>query len=176
MRSKIMRSIIGIDPGLTSTGFGVIKADRHSFSHVQHGVIHTDRLQSRGERLVHLYRSLNAILDEFNPQEAGLESIFFAKNVKTAMPVAEARGVILLCLAQRNIPCHEYSPLEVKKAVLSKGRADKSQVQRMMKLAFRLDSLPQPDHAADALAVALCHCNHIRSKILSGIGRGKNVQ
>ena len=94
-----MRSIIGIDPGLTSTGFGVIKADRRSYSHIQHGVIHTDRLQSRGERLVHLYRSLDGILAEFNPQEAGLESIFFAKNVKTAMPVAEARGVILLCLA-----------------------------------------------------------------------------
>ncbi len=171
-----MRSIIGIDPGLTSTGFGVIKADTHSFSHVQHGVIHTDRLQSRGERLVHLYRSLNTILDEFNPQEAGLESIFFAKNVKTAMPVAEARGVILMCLAQRNIPCHEYSPLEVKKAVLSEGRAGKAQVQKMVKFVFRLNTIPQPDHAADALAVALCHCNHTEREILSGIGTDKIVQ
>jgi len=170
-----MSIIIGIDPGLTSTGFGVIKADRRSYSHLQHGVIHTDRLQSRGKRLVHLYRSLDAILDEFDPQEAGLESIFFAKNVKTAMPVAEARGVILMCLAQRNIPCHEYSPLEIKKAILGKGKAGKTQVQIMVKLVFRLDSIPQPDHAADALAVALCHCNHTQSVILSGIGTDKNV-
>lgn len=168
-----MRSLIGIDPGLTSTGYGVIKADRVSYSHVTHGVIQTDRHQSRGERLVHLFRSLDAILEEFNPQEAALESLFFAKNVKTAMPVAEARGVILLCLAQRGIRYREYSPLEIKKSVLSSGRAGKSQVQRMVQLLFRLEELPHPDHAADALAVAFCHCNREQKRIASGIS--KNV-
>jgi crossover junction endodeoxyribonuclease RuvC len=160
-----MKVILGIDPGLTSTGYGVIEADGRSYTHIKHGVINTDPSDSRGERLLQLYRSIDGILDEYKPQEAGLESIFFAKNVKTALPVAEARGVILMCLARHNIPCREYTPLQIKQAVLGRGRAEKAQVQRAIQLIFGLQSLPQPDHASDAIAAALCHSNYSYGKV-----------
>ena len=154
-----MKTIIGIDPGLAATGYGIIKAEGGKHTHVKHGVLVTDPAETRGHRLRSIYSDLEKILREFKPEEAGVESLFFAKNVKTALPVAEAIGVILMCLATWNITFKEYTPLEVKQAVIGKGRGEKHQVQHMIKLIFGLPELPRPDHASDALAVALCHLN-----------------
>lgn len=108
-------------------------------------------------RLSSIYREFSAILSEYKPEQAGIESIFFAKNIKTAIPVAQARGVILLALGERDIRCGEYSPIEIKNAIVGRGRADKKQVQEMVRVILGLEKIPKPDHAADALASALCH-------------------
>ena len=164
-----MRTIIGIDPGLASTGYGVIGVEGSKLHHAGHGVIETGPSMPRGKRLVLLYEELARILSLFEPDEASVEELFFSKNVKTALPVAEARGVILLCLCRRGIPYEEYTPLVIKQSVVGRGRAEKQQVQTMVRLILGLETTPEPDHAADALAAAICHQNstHIH-RIRSG--------
>jgi crossover junction endodeoxyribonuclease RuvC len=107
--------------------------------------------------LVFLYDAMMSLLADYNPSSCGLEKLYFSKNVSTAMAVSEGRGVVQLCLAQFGVPVYEYSPNEVKQAVTSSGRADKTQVQIMVKALLQLDTIPRPDDAADALAIALCH-------------------
>lgn len=155
-----MRRIIGIDPGLSATGYGIIDIKKNRISHVCHGVIRTSPKDSTGERLIVLNNKLRQVLVQMKPDEASVELIYFAKNMKTAIPVAQARGVILLTLAQAGIPVKEYTPLEVKQSVAGRGRADKTQVQNMIKLILQLEEIPSPDHAADALAIAYCHSSH----------------
>ncbi|HUV07145.1 MAG TPA: crossover junction endodeoxyribonuclease RuvC [Spirochaetia bacterium] len=166
-----MRTIIGIDPGLTSTGYGVIEVDGNRYRHISHGVIATLPSEDRSSRLLTIYLELEKIIREYSPGEAGVESLFFAKNVKTALPVAEARGVILMCLAMKKVSFCEYTPLQVKQAVLGQGRGEKRQVGQMIKLIFGLDEVPTPDHASDALAIALCHLNYSHLKRLQNEGR-----
>jgi len=160
-----MRRIIGIDPGLSSTGYGIIDIQKNTANYVSHGVIQTQSTDSTGARLQKLHKELYRILLKAKPDESSVELIYFAKNMKTAIPVAQARGVILLALAQAGIPIQEYTPLEIKQTVAGRGRADKAQVQNMVKLIFRLSEVPSPDHAADALAIAYCHyCLSITDK------------
>jgi len=157
-----MTRILGIDPGLASTGYGIIDADGSRFAHVADGVIETAPGSPVGERLLRLKAALAEILRRFRPREAGIELLYFGRNATTAIPVAEARGVVLCSLAEAGIPCYEYPPATIKKAVVGKGRAEKSQVQEMIRLIFRMREQPASTHSADALAVAFCHSTHSR--------------
>lgn len=157
-----MTRILGIDPGLASTGYGIIDADGNRFAHVADGVIETGAAPEVGHRLLRLQKALAEIVRRFRPREAGIERLYFGRNITTAIPVAEARGVVLCALAGAGIPCTEYPPATIKQAVVGRGRAEKGQVREMIRLIFRLREPPASSHAADALAVAFCHSTHSR--------------
>ncbi len=154
-----MRTVIGIDPGLASTGWGVVRFDGSRYLHVGHGVVTTDPATPLPQRLAKIYKEIRRLLSRFGPSEAGVEDLFFSKNATSAMQVAQARGVVLLALGQSDIPVGTYSPQQVKQAVIGRGRADKDQVQRLVAVVLGMDTVPGPDHAADALAIAICHSN-----------------
>jgi crossover junction endodeoxyribonuclease RuvC len=154
-----MRTVIGIDPGLAATGWGVVRFDGSRFIHVGHGVVKTDPGTPLSHRLLTIHSELRKVLSAHSPSEAGVEDLFFAKNVGSAMQVAQARGVALLALAQSGIEVGTYSPQQVKQAVIGRGKAAKDQVQRLVAVVLGLEEIPGPDHAADALAVAICHTN-----------------
>jgi crossover junction endodeoxyribonuclease RuvC len=160
-----MRTVIGIDPGLASTGWGVVSFNGSRFIHVGHGVVKTDPDVPLAERLLIIYNGIRKVLVKYAPAEAGVEELFFAKNVTSAISVAHARGTVLLALAQKGIPVGCYTPQQVKQAVIGKGRAEKEQVQRLVGVILGLDSVPGPDHAADALAMAICHANRTASHV-----------
>ena len=151
--------MIGIDPGLASTGWGVVGFDGSRFIHLAHGVVRTDPGAALPDRLRKIHKELRKVLASFSPDEAGVEELFFARNATSAMQVAHARGVVLLALGQRSIPVGFYSPQQVKQAVIGRGKAEKEQVQRLVGVVLGLDEVPSPDHAADALAIAICHAN-----------------
>ena len=155
-----MKIILGIDPGLAATGYGLIQYSGSRFRHISHGAIRTSARDSIGRRLLKIHEELQHILKTFSPTEAGVETIFFARNSKSAMPVAQARGVILFTLAELDISFAEYTPLEVKHAVIGHGKADKRQIQEAIKILLNLTDIPKPEHGADALAVAFCHANY----------------
>jgi crossover junction endodeoxyribonuclease RuvC len=157
-----MTTLIGIDPGLAATGWGVVRFDGARFRHVAHGVLSTRPDLGLPERLRIIYEGIITVLDEHRPDEAGIENLYFARNVGSAIPVAHARGVVVLALGQRHIPTGFYQPQQVKQAVIGKGRAEKGQVQRLVAVLLGLSEIPSPDHAADALAVAVCHCQRAR--------------
>lgn len=155
--------ILGIDPGTATTGFGVIqKTKSHEWQAVDFGVITTDKKLNDAERLQVLADDLESIIKKFKPTAAGVEKLYFETNVKTAITVAQARGAILLTLAQHNIAIHEFTPLQVKNTLTGYGAADKKQMQFMIKHTFKLKSIPKPDDAADALAIALCCAMHAK--------------
>jgi crossover junction endodeoxyribonuclease RuvC len=154
-----MAVIIGLDPGLADTGYGVIEAGGGKIRHLAHGSIRTSAKTDQGERLKIIYEGLMTLLEEYSPQAAGIEALFFAKNRTSAIPVAEARGVLLLALCQKGIAAFEYPPQAIKQALTGDGRAEKHQVQTMVKLLLGLKEIPSPDHAADALGAAVC-CYH----------------
>lgn len=148
--------IFGIDPGSERTGYGVVeKLPRSKLNCLEYGCIITPRTRSRAERLLFLEKKLSSLLAKTKPDAGAVESLFFFKNLKTAMPVSEARGVALLTLAKRKIPAYEFSPLQIKMAIVGYGRAEKRQVQHMVKEVLRLEAIPKPDDAADGLAVAI---------------------
>lgn len=150
--------VIGIDPGTAITGYGLVQDDASGgLTLCTYGVILTPPEQPLSERLLDLYRQLNELLLLHRPQSGAVEKLFFQRNVRTAMSVGQARGVVLLSLAQAGIPVSEYTPLEVKQAVAGYGGADKNQVQQMVRALLALPEVPRPDDAADALAVAICH-------------------
>ena len=155
-----MRRVLGIDPGLANTGFGVVDYENGRYRMVSYGCITTKSDQPHGERLLTIYSRLTAIIQEFQPDEAGMETLFFARNVTSAMGVAEARGVVSLCLAQHNIPLGEYQPNQIKQAVTGTASADKEIVERCIKMLLGLQTEPKPDHAADALAGAITHLHY----------------
>ena len=157
-----MRTVIGIDPGLAATGWGVVRFDGTRFTHVSHGVVKTDPDTPLPLRLQKIHAEIRKLLTRYCPSEAGVEELFFSRNTSSAMQVAHARGVILLALGQRGITVRTYSPQHVKQAVIGRGRADKDQVQRLVSVVLGLREIPGPDHAADALAVAVCHANRSR--------------
>ncbi len=169
-----MGIVLGIDPGLANTGYGLIEVAGNRHRHIEHGVLRTAAGQPKGKRFISLYEQLDAVIRKTKPDEAGIEKIFFARNSKTALLVAEAKGVILLCLAQNGIAFSEYTPLQVKQAVLGRGKAEKKQIQMIVKLIFRLDELPKPDDAADALAVALCHAHYSPIHALARAAQGRH--
>lgn len=150
--------ILGIDPGIAITGFGIIDQDSAGNPIlVKYGVINATAVKGTSSRLVYLYETLTHLLTEYKPSSCGLEKLFFSRNVTTGMAVSEGRGVIRLCLQQFGLPLYEYTPNEIKLAITSNGHADKKQIQMMIKVLLQLEAIPQPDDAADALAVALCH-------------------
>ena len=152
--------ILGVDPGYGVLGYGVLKIEGNRFHHLAHGVITTPKNLEMHKRLLMLRERFLEIIEKYEPDEVALEELFFFKNVKTALKVGEARGVILLTLAEKNIKVEEYTPYQVKKAVTGDGRARKEQVQFMMKTLLNLEDIPRPDDAADALALAWCHAAH----------------
>lgn len=152
--------VIGIDPGLADTGYGITDFEKNRFTHICHGVIQTESTLELSERLKIIYDSLDTIIKKHKPDEASIEGIYFAKNVLSAIPVAHAKGVSHVLFAQHNIKVYEYSPLQIKQAIVGSGRAEKNQVQELVKLLLKLTELPKPNHAADALAIAMCHCNN----------------
>ena len=158
-RSRVRR-VLGIDPGLANTGFGVVDFCEGRYRMVSYGCITTKADQPHGERLLTIYSRLCAVIDEFQPDEAGMETLYFSRNVTSAMGVAEARGVVTLCLAQHNIKLGEYQPNQIKLAVTGTAAADKELVERYVKILLGLKTQPKPDHAADALAGAITHLHY----------------
>ncbi len=152
--------ILGIDPGIASTGWGVIEAAGNKFKSLDYGYISTKPSVSKGKRLMIIYLKIREIIDLYQPELAGVEDIFFARNKLSAIPVAEAKGVILLAIESKNIETSVYTPLQIKQALTGNGRAEKNQVQEMVKLLLGLKEKIKPDHAADALAAAVCCYNN----------------
>jgi crossover junction endodeoxyribonuclease RuvC len=163
-----MKTVLGIDPGLASTGYGIITVAGGRNRHLAHGVITTSPELSPGDRLNKLYQELSQLVAKYTPAEAAVEEIFFAKNSKTYLSVAQAKGVVLLVLAQRGVRVSEYSPLQIKRAVVGNGRAEKVQVQELVRLILGLKDMPEPDHASDALAAAICHGHQAQFSRLAG--------
>lgn len=161
--------VIGIDPGTAITGWGVIEGDGHTLTALAYGVITTPAGTPLPQRLQTIYRELTAIIQQWRPETAGLEELFFSKNAKTALTVGHGRGVAMLALANAELSVTEYKPLEVKQAITGHGGADKSQIQYMVRLLLSLDEIPHPDDAADALAVAICHLHSARLRLLGGV-------
>ncbi len=147
--------ILGIDPGYGRIGYGVIDGSRGSWQHIAHGCIETDTKADFVSRLVELKRDLLHIINTFKPDRAGIEELFFSKNVTTGIKVSEARGVILLTLHESGIPIVDVSPLQMKLAIVGYGRAEKAQLQEMIRIQLNLKNKPTPDDAADALGGAL---------------------
>lgn len=150
--------ILGIDPGIERTGYGVIQTFQKKplqFEHQGHGCITTERTQQKGTRLLSLEKQLSQVLKEYQPDAMAVETLFFFKNLKTIMPVSEARGVILLTGSRKKVPLYEFSPLQIKMAITGYGRAEKKQIQLMIQELLQLDAPPRPDDAADGLAIAV---------------------
>ncbi len=154
--------VVGIDPGIATTGYGFVRDSNNGIQLVTYGVIATSPGLSSAQRLSSLYRDLDQILTLHQPQSGAVEKLFFQKNVTTAISVGQARGVALLALAQHQIDVFEYTPLEVKQAVTGYGGADKKQIQQMVKAVLQMEDIPRPDDAADALAIAICHLHSAR--------------
>jgi crossover junction endodeoxyribonuclease RuvC len=154
--------IIGIDPGTATTGYGIIKVKRQKakgksrLKCLGYGVIKTDPSLSSEERLKKLHSALSKLLREYKPKILATEKLYFFKNLKTAIPVSQAQGVILLTASKKKIKVHQFTPLEVKMGICGYGRADKTQVQRIIKEILALKEIPKPDDAADGLAIAVC--------------------
>lgn len=149
--------ILGIDPGTATTGFGVITSSNGKLKFVDAGVVSTPPEMSMPNRLSEIYSCLCALITEHKPQVVAVELLYFASNVTTAISVGQARGVVLLAAAEAGLPVAEYTPLQVKQAVTGYGRADKKQIQEMVKMTLGLDGIPKPDDAADGLAIAITH-------------------
>ena len=161
--------VIGIDPGTAITGYGLVReGEDGSLALVDYGAIVTPPDQPMNLRLLKLYRRLKELLLLHRPDSGAVEKLFFARNVRTALMVGQARGVVLLALAEMKVPLGEYTPLEVKQAVVGYGGADKNQVQQMVRALLELAEVPSPDDAADALAIAICHVHSARMRALGG--------
>lgn len=158
--------VLGIDPGTAITGYGLVCQTRDGLSALTYGVIRTPARQSLPTRLLHIYRSVQQLVDEHQPAVVAIEEVFFSNNARSAFAVGQARGVCLLAAAQAGRPVFECTPLEVKQAVVGYGRAAKDQVQQMVRMLLNLDEPPRPDDAADALAVAICYCHSARMTAL----------
>jgi crossover junction endodeoxyribonuclease RuvC len=151
--------VLGIDPGLANTGYGVVTRRGRRMAALDGGVIQTTAGLAIERRLADVYAGVDALLEEHAPDAVALEELYFGQNVRTAFAVGHARGAVMLAAGQRGIPCTSYTPQKVKSSVCGHGRADKEQVARMVQTLLDLPELPTPDHASDALAVALCHAN-----------------
>lgn len=151
--------ILGIDPGTATTGFAVLENKGKSFKLLDYGYIHTHKGFRNHERLNQIAKDIDEIVKKWEPDKASIEKIFFNKNIKTAISVAEARGVIMQHISSKGIQISEFSPSQIKIAVCGTGRADKKSVQKMVKLIMNLQETPKPDDTADAIAIAICCAN-----------------
>lgn len=163
--------VLGIDPGLAITGYGLVREDNQRLVPLAYGAIRTPPKSSIAERLMQLHRELSAILAEYRPDVAAVEELFFSTNARTAMAVGQARGVTLLTLAESGVRIVEYTPLQVKQAITGYGGADKTQVQQMVCILLGLGQVPHPDDVSDALAVAICHHHSARIAALTDASR-----
>lgn len=162
-----MPRFLGIDPGLAHTGFGVIEAENGRLRYLAHGDIATSADQPSALRLRHIHEEVSIVIRTYAPVACALEELYFARNVTSALPVAQARGVMIAAAAILDIPVFEYRPGEVKRAVVGTATAEKHQVQEMVRVVLGLDVVPSSHHGADALAVAVCHALHVGSPIES---------
>ena len=159
---------LGIDPGTAITGYGLVRENEGGdLSVIEYGVILTSADMPMPERLLELHHRLRELMLLHHPQCGAVEKLFFQRNVRTALAVGQARGVVLLSMAECGVPLAEYTPLEVKQAVVGYGGADKNQVQQMVRALLDLPDIPRPDDAADALAIAICHLHSSRTQRLS---------
>ncbi len=154
--------VLGIDPGIAITGYGLLKMENGRYSALDYGCLRTPAGQKLPQRLLAVFQGICTIIDQYKPGIMAVEQLFFCKNIRTATQVGESRGAILTAAAVHNIPIAEYTPLQVKQAVAGYGRAEKKQVQQMVTMILKLAKPPTPDDAADALAVALCHLHSKR--------------
>jgi crossover junction endodeoxyribonuclease RuvC len=159
---------LGIDPGTAIMGYGVVEERGSSLTCVQYGVLTTTNAEATAQRLRTLHQRLTELVTMYRPGAVAVEELFFNRNVRTALVVGQARGIALLAAAQAEVPVFEYTPLQVKDAVVGYGRATKEQVQLMVRTLLGLADIPRPDDAADALAVAICHLHSARLGSLSG--------
>lgn len=154
--------ILGIDPGVASTGWGVIEKNKNQPRLIDFGVIKTSAKLDLTARLEIIHKDLKKIIKKFKPQKIAVEQLFFCKNIKTALMVSQARGVILLTTMEAKTPLAEFTPLQIKQAITGYGRADKQQIQKMVKVILNMKEIPRPDDAADALATAICCANSVK--------------
>lgn len=161
--------IIGIDPGIATTGYGILDSDGQKSAMLSFGCVTTDAALAAPERLELIYQGLREIVETYTPDVMAVEKLFFARNSNSAMQVGEARGVVLLTGRLAGLPVFEYTPLQVKQSVVGYGRAEKQQVQHMVKVLLGLPKIPRPDDAADALAIALCHAH--AGSTMAALGR-----
>ncbi|MCL6459763.1 MAG: crossover junction endodeoxyribonuclease RuvC [Gorillibacterium sp.] len=151
--------ILGIDPGIAIVGFGFIDKVGSRLTPVQYGCIQTKAHTDHSTRLKDVYDSVVQLIEKYEPEAMAIEKLFFNRNVSTALTVSEARGVTILAAVQKGLPIGEYTPMQVKQAVVGYGGADKKQVQEMTRILLKLSAVPKPDDVADALAVAICHAH-----------------
>jgi crossover junction endodeoxyribonuclease RuvC len=151
--------VLGIDPGVANTGYGIVAHDRGRLVALDGGVIETPAGHDAGARLTTIHERIGELMDGYKPDAVAIEDLYFGANVRSAFAVGQARGVVMLAAGQRGLPCSSYTPQQVKAAVCGSGRAEKGQVARMVQALLSLEAPPTPDHAADALAVAVCHAN-----------------
>ncbi len=149
--------ILGIDPGTVVLGYGIIDAEADEMTFVCCDALSCPRRSPIGERLSHFYQKLSEVISRYHPDEVAVEQPFVAKNVRSALAIGRAQAVAMLAASQQGIPCYEYTPAQIKQSVASYGASSKAQIQEMVKLHLGLAEIPQPDDAADALAVAICH-------------------
>jgi crossover junction endodeoxyribonuclease RuvC len=165
------RIILGIDPGTATMGWGVIRQEGNRLSYVQHGAVTTPSQWEMPRRLSRLFDGVTELVKGYRPETVAVEELFFNTNVTTAITVGQARGVVLLAAYRAGIEVAEYTPLQVKQAITSYGRAEKQQVQEMVKSLLRLREIPKPDDAADGLAIAVCHAFTFRIGGKVGVGK-----
>ncbi len=163
--------ILGIDPGYAIVGIGVIEYKGNKFRPLEYNAITTNAHTMTSHRLKIIYDEINLFLDKYKPDAVAIEELFFNSNAKTAIAVAQARGVLVVACVNKGIPIYEYTPLQIKQAVTGYGRADKNQIQQMVKMLLNLNAVPKPDDAADALAVAICHAHSGAMNDKLGIGQ-----
>lgn len=149
--------ILGIDPGFAITGYGLVESESNRLKYITHGAVMTKAGMPFTGRLMEISRQLEDLIEQYRPDACAIEELFFNTNITTAIQVAQGRGVAVTTVTKAGIPVYEYTPLEVKQTVVGYGRADKKQIQQMVKIMLKLDDIPKPDDAADALAIAICH-------------------
>ena len=164
------RRILGIDPGLGHTGWGIVCQDGLRLNCAAYGCVTTASGQPLAERLLKIHEQIGAVIDHFHPDEASIETIWFGANALTAFGTGQARGAALVACAEASIPVGEYAPSQIKLATVGTGQADKDQVAYMVTQLLNLDETPHPDHAADALACAICHSTHEASTTYAALG------
>ena len=160
--------ILGIDPGYAIVGYGIVSYVGNKFTTLTYGAVTTKAGMDFSLRLKKIYDDVTELLIKYKPDAMSIEKLFFTNNAKTAIDVAQARGVILLAAMNQNVPVYEYTPLQVKQAVVGYGRAVKAQIMEMTRVLLHLDSVPKPDDTADALAMAICHA-HTNQSVIKGI-------
>lgn len=166
--------ILGIDPGIAIVGFGLIEAERANVQMLQYGAITTEAHQPLSHRLVQIESDLRQLIEQFKPDAIAVEELFFSNNITTGIAVAHGRGVILCTAEKCGVPLFEYTPMQVKQAVVGYGLAEKKQVMDMVRRLLKLKAVPRPDDAADALAIAICHARSATS-LLTRVQKNENL-